>query len=100
MRKFIAKQFAKQGLELLKQAVLLVLYEYHVSGASLPSSFQSAIREHLGIQRSKSANDELIHGILVRLRDDKFATHIDDDAPISQVNKWQITKKGIEFIEN
>ena len=92
--------FASYGLEILKRSVLLVLYEYHVSESSLPSQFQPAIRKRLGISRSDSTNDELIHGILVRLRDDKLATHIDDeDAPDSQVDKWQIREEGLKVIK-
>ena len=82
--------FAKQGLELLKYAVLLVLYEKYKHGEPLSENFQAEIGKLLGIRRANSNNDELIHSILVRLRDDGYATEED---------KWQITPKGIRYIQ-
>ena len=67
MRKFITKQFARQGLELLKPSVLLVLYE----NRKVPLTLFEVIVE-LGIPRVKDTNEtELVLGILGYLRNDK-----------------------------
>lgn len=67
MRKFITKQFARQGLELLKPSVLLVLYE----NREVPLTLFEVIVE-LGIPRVKDTNEtELVLGILGYLRNAK-----------------------------
>ena len=93
---------ASYGLEILKQCVLDVLYDIHVSGLRLSRKFQGDICARLGIPyvSGKVLNDHLIHGILIRLREEKYASykgHV--DAPADQVDKWQITEKGIKIIQ-
>lgn len=98
----ILNELTSLSLNILQWRVLRVLYDIHGSGQSLKNRFQRDIRDRLGIKHltNDPTNDNLIHGILMRLRDEKYATHIDDsDAPANQVDKWQITKKGIEVIE-
>ena len=94
--------FASYGLEILKQCVLDVLYDIHVSGQSLKRKFQGDICDRLGIPylKDKYLNDHLIHGILLRLREEKYARHKGDaDAPADQMDIWQITEKGVKLME-
>ena len=101
----IRNEFSHHGLEILKLAVLDVLYDIHVSGQSLKFHFQRDICDRLGIKLLTKREDDvkydyLIHGILIRLRAEKYATHIhDNDAPANQVDQWQITKQGIDVIK-
>ena len=84
--------FASYGLEILKRAVLLVLYDARDEGF-IP---QRKIRERLGIARvdPKAGNwNSLFFGILSYLKADELAHH-------KVRSGWQITEKGVSFIED
>ncbi|MYA71174.1 hypothetical protein F4009_18045 [Candidatus Poribacteria bacterium] len=86
-------EIARHSLEILKLAVLEVLYQH--TGPHKGCMSAADIREKLKIQRPKyaagSVND-LFHGTLSYLKDDKYADHIYRDA-------WRITELGISVIE-
>ena len=101
--------FAAYGLDILKHAVLLVLYKEtdpvdivaikkkrswpYPSGRILKAG---EIREELNILKPQhiSANtNSLIHGLLDHLRDDGYAYHY-----VSQ--GWTITDRGVSIIES
>ena len=96
--------FASYGLEILKRAVLLVLYEQYVSGPSHRRSLTiKEIGEQLDIRplerdtnrpRGKYAHmNGLTHGILAHLFDD------DQVEWLGEKGLWQITEGGISVIE-
>ena len=92
--------FASYGLEILKRAVLLVLYEQYVSGTYLTIK---EIGEQLDIRplerdtnrpRGKYAHmNGLTHGILAHLLDDGQVEWL------GERGLWQITEAGISVIE-
>ena len=91
---------ASSSLEKLKKAVLLGLYEDYQSGK--PSQI-AEIYEWLGIKRIKfkGSYDQLIHGVLVRLREKGNARHQADPGTVyaCQVGEWEITEEGISVIQ-
>ena len=91
MNNNIRSGFTKQGLELLKYAVLMVLYEVR-DGYPIP---QETIRSRLDIPKVEelpARSNSLIYGILAHLRDDGYVEH---ELQIG----WKITQAGIRFIE-
>ena len=94
--------FASHGLEILKRAVLLVLYEGtdivyegspYLQGNVLTAG---AIRQRLGILRPRviSGNiNALIQGVLDHLQHDGHANHYPRQG-------WAITEKGVSVIED
>ena len=96
--------FASYGLEILKRAVLLVLYEQYVSGPSQRRFLTiKEIGEQLDIRplerdtnrpRGKYAHmNGLTHGILAHLLDDEQVEWL------GERGLWQITAAGISVIE-
>ena len=96
--------FASYGLEILKRAVLLVLYEQYVSGPSHRRSLTiKEIGEQLDIRplerdtnrpRGKHAYmNGLTQGILAHLLDD------DQVEWLGERGLWQIKEAGISVIE-
>ena len=90
------KLLASTGLEALKHAVLLVLYEDHdYLRAVNKGQKQDSIRKELGIERidedDQARHNALIYGILSYLSDDGYVRHIGQ--------RWKITDKGVTFIE-
>ena len=87
-------EFASYGLEILKQSVLLVLYEAKHKGELLQAN---EIRRRMGIPQAKDermGHTSLILGILRYLKDeDKVARFW------SSSYTWQITEKGLSVIE-
>ena len=84
--------FASDGLDILKRAVLLVLYDARDEGI-IP---QVEIRERLNIPRvdPKAGNwNSLFYGILSYLQADGYAHH-------EVRSGWQITEKGVSLIED
>ena len=83
--------FAAYGLEILKRAVLLVLYDARDEGFIR----QGKIRERLRIPgvNPKAGNlNSLFFGILSYLKADGYAHH--------KVRRgWKITEKGVSVIE-
>ena len=95
----IRNGLASQGLEILKQAVLLALYE----ASSTALNFDQ-IHEAIGIERfrpSDGYNDYLIHGVLLRLRDEGLARHWQDEDAVygKRRGEWEITEEGVNFIK-
>ena len=86
--------FASYGLEILKRAVLLVLYEEQTSGERRRLT-RLQISERFGIKKPGGKdidNVSLIEGILLHLREDRV---VESNAG----NRWRITEKGIALIE-
>ena len=79
--------FAAYGLEILKRAVLLVLYEEHKYGERR-RLLRKEIGERLGIEN----NDRLIEGILWELYEDEYVDNWGNQ-------RWYITPRGISVIE-
>ena len=80
--------FASYGLEILKRAALLVLYDARDEGLIK----QDAVRKRLGIPNIDSKHKALIYGILMHLKADGYAHH--------KVRRgWQITEQGVSIIE-
>lgn len=89
------KTFANYGLEILKHAVLSVLYEHAVSGT--PAFLrQDEIRERLGIPRTKPIAgkrlNRLTAGVLEHLKEEKSVKY-------NKKGGWKITEKGVSIIE-
>ena len=94
-------EFASHGLEILKRAVLLVLYE-GTDIVNLGSPYgpertltAGAIRERLDIlqpQRVCASTNSLMHGILDHLYHEGHAHHYVGLG-------WGITEKGVSVIE-
>ena len=85
--------FAAYGLEILKKAVLLVLYEEHLAERRRLTRIE--ISQRFGIKKPGGRdidNRPLIEGILMHLADEEV---VDRNA----VNRWQITEKGVSVIE-
>lgn len=91
---------ASSSLAKLKITVLLGLYEDYQSGK--PSQIAD-IYEWLGIERIifKGEYDQLIHGVLVRLRKKRKALHSADPSTVyaCQDGEWEITEEGISAIQ-
>lgn len=86
--------FASYGLEILKRAVLVVLYEEQTSGERRRLT-RLQISERFGIKKPYGAdinNVSLIEGILRHLHEDRVVE-------CNAGNRWQITEKGIALIE-
>ena len=92
----VRNTFAAYGLEILKRAVLLVLYEETDPYPSKRILKAEKIREYLSIPKpcKKSVNvNSLTRGVLDHLRHEKHAHHyVDQEA-------WGITEKGVSVIE-
>ena len=94
--------YASYGLEILKRAVLEVLYEgtdvAPIRGSSNDHGRlleAGEIRERLGLPHSEyiaSSTSALIHGILGYLKDNGYAHHYVRQG-------WQITNEGVSLIE-
>ena len=95
--------YASYGLEILKRAVLEVLYEEGTDVAPIKRSHYDVgrrltageIREQLGLpspQYTAGSTNALIHGILGYLKDDGYAEHYVHQG-------WQITNEGVSFIK-
>ena len=87
--------FASYGLEILKRSALLVLYEETRDGGLIK---QDVVRVRLGIPKidyslDPARHNALIFGILMHLKDDKYAYH-------NVGYGWQITEKGVSVIED
>ena len=84
--------FASYGLEILKYAVLDVLYEARYEG---PIQL-TAIREQLDIpkvdENSDARDSSLIYGILTHLQDDGYVAYYRRPG-------WKITDEGVKSIE-
>ena len=81
------------ALEILKQSVLLVLYEQPLDYIGRKQSLhQNTIRKQLSIPKPIYTPNRLVHGILDILENDKYVE------PYS-VAHWRITEKGISVIE-
>ena len=93
----IRNEFAADGLEILKRSVLLVLYaEEQLSPPGRGKLKMYEIRKELGIRQItgeiKGASNALLRGVLQHLQMDGLVDHT--------VNVgWEITPKGVEFIE-
>lgn len=90
---------ASSSLGKLEKAVLLGLYENYKSGK--PSKI-AEIYEWLGIERIifNGEYDQLIHGVLVRLRNKGSALHKADIGAVyaCEDGEWEITREGISVI--
>ena len=88
---------ASYGLHLLKNAVLGTLYDRRcqsIRSLYLPRSLSmKEVRENLGLPHV-GVHNNLIRGILNYLQADEFVEEV--SAPI----RWQITEKGVKFIES
>ena len=88
------KAIADHGLEILKRCVLEVLYTRRHTDFGY-----NQIHDTLGIKRIEKIppdlpkrKDNLVHSILMRLHEGKFAEYTGH-------NSWKITEAGICFIE-
>ncbi len=96
MNKYTRNAFADMGLEMLKRAVLLVLYDE--TSPSEGRIRQDEVRKRLGIKRidysaDPARHNALIFGILMHLKDDGYAYH-------NSGYGWQITEEGVALIED
>lgn len=92
--KNIHSAFASAGLEILKLAVLIVLYEEQASGRRQKLT-RLQISERCSIKKPGDKaidNVPLIEGLLYHLREDEV---VESNA----VSRWWITEKGISLIE-
>ena len=93
----IRNEFASYGLEILKQSVLLVIYQLQKEDG-LIFVRSRYIYDRLKIERiedktrRQAENDYLIDGILVHLVNDGYVRWVEHDT-------WQITEAGISAIE-
>ena len=94
---YICQEFVSHGLDILKRAVLLVLYEdTDIIFEKTPYAQESvlkagAIRERLGIlrpQRVCASTNAFIQGVLDHLQHDGHAHHYLGQG-------WAITEKGV-----
>ena len=90
---------ADRGLDMLKMAVLLVLYERHLlagdNGPHVSSDMPMRhIRQRIGLEPVGVSND-LVRGILNYLSEDGYV----EESLRYALGRWQITKKGVKFIE-
>lgn len=99
MNNHIRKLHAGTGLEMLKEAVLLVLYEAR-NEMTYPQPFASFLSEADIYEKlclpqpltKGDAHNALIHGVLQHLQGDLHTDYIPKEG-------WQITEAGISFIE-
>lgn len=87
-------EFVAYGLELLKYAVLDVLYKQRAIN-SWRNLLRIQISERIGIPKPgeySSPNADLIGGILWHLEEDGYVEHTGG-------NRWRITEKGVSKIE-
>ena len=96
MNKYTRNTFADMGLEILKRAVLLVLYD--TTSPSEGVIQQDQVRKRLGIKKidysvDPGRHNALIFGILMHLKDDGYAYHHSGYG-------WQITEEGVLLIED
>ena len=87
------KALVHSSLEALKRSALNVLYEARDKGFVR----QDVVRVRLGIPKvdyslDPGRHNALIFGILMHLKDDKYADH-------NSGYGWQITEKGVKVIE-
>ena len=87
------KALVHSSLEALKRSTLNVLYDARDEGLIK----QDEIRKRLGIPKidyslDPARHNALIFGILMHLKDDKYAYH-------NSGYGWQITEKGVKVIE-
>ena len=92
----IRNDFASYGLEILKRAVLLVLYEAKHKGERLRPN---EIRHRLGIPQAKTERQGHANLILATLRYLKDEDKVDDHW-VGGATAWQITEKGVSVIED
>ena len=92
----IRNDFASYGLEILKHSVLLVLHEAKNKGELLQPN---EIRHRLGIPHAKTERLGHANLILATLRYLKDEDKVDDHW-VGGVTAWQITEKGVSFIED
>lgn len=93
----IRNEFAAYGLEMLKRSVLLVLYEVKQQPRGPRLLQMDNIRKRLGIRDLQlevwvGSTNDLVCGVLQHLKMDGLVDHY-----IKQ--GWEITTKGVEFIE-
>ncbi|RKU21058.1 hypothetical protein C6499_22830 [Candidatus Poribacteria bacterium] len=95
MNKYTRNTFADMGLEILKRAALLVLYDTTSPSEGLIQ--QDEVRKRLGIKNvdtfDSARHNALIYGILSHLRDDGYAYH-------NVGYGWRITEEGVLLIED
>ena len=96
MNKYTRNAFADMGLEMLKRAVLLVLYDTTSPFEGLIK--QDEVRKRLGIKKidysvDPGRHNALIFGILMHLKDDGYAYH-------NSGYGWRITEEGVLLIED
>ena len=92
---YTRKLHAETGLEMLKEAVLLVLYQKSDEPYARTWLQPEAIREQLDIPKpAKTASDRnaLIFGVLDYLHQDGYVFHVEHCG-------WQITRKGADIIK-
>lgn len=87
------RMMADSGLDLLKEAVLLVLYEQHRNERVYATL--GFIKEHLGLPRGRSGQNHLVRGVLEILEVRGYA-----ERNYSFDGAWQITENGILYIES
>ena len=86
----------RNALEVLKQAVLQVLYEQYRSGVPHRRFMTiKEIGEHLDIRPigKYTHMNSLTHGIPLHLLDDGYAEWL------GELGRWQITEEGVSVIE-
>ena len=85
---------ASMGLELLKRAVLLVLYKQPLDwgGQHRRPLRQDAIRKRLDIPKRLYHSNRLMRGILEILEDDDYVEFMGE-------GRWRITEEGVPVIE-
>lgn len=92
--------FASSGLELLKYAVLHVLYLQHlwtvdavIDSENFPQPYLRLrqIREELGLPHV-GVNNDLVKGVLNYLKEDGYVDSYTGDL-------WKISEEGVEFIK-
>ena len=91
----IRNDFAAYGLDILMRSVLLVLYDAKQGPYGRKKLQPGEIRERLGIPRPDKSYgnlNDLTHGVLKHLDHDDLVAHTVDIG-------WEITLKGIEFID-
>ena len=81
--------FAVYGLEILKHAVLLLLYQTASETLSVKE-----IRERLGLHH-KSLGTNLIRDVLEFLKEEETV----EDEDWGLIGHWRITEKGVSVIE-
>ncbi|MDE0011257.1 MAG: hypothetical protein OXU36_08915 [Candidatus Poribacteria bacterium] len=94
MNNHTQRLIAASGLEMLKEAVLLVLYEQY-SDESRQFAKLGEIRESLNLPRGRSGQNHLIRGVLEILEVRGYV-----EPNYSSDAAWQITENGILLIES